>query len=561
MQNILINTKEKLKSNNYYSNSLSSIDKQKNGIFFTTDNKIIENIINVVDIKNIQDKLILEPSCGNGNVVIELIKKINNFYQSKKIIDKFIKNNLILNDINPNILNECISNINKLYYLIYKENIKINLNIFNIDFTKKNLPLNFKKYLNKIDYVIGNPPYITLYGRRDKKKSESDRSYFLKNYSQFPPNLKDGKINYAMLFIEHGLDFLSKNGKLSYILDGAFNETPYKYTREYILNNYVIDEIIHNISGFHNVASGQIILKITNNYQNNNLIKIIDYKSNDIYLKKSIKWINKESEYKFNFYKECNITNRIIKKIKNQTLSIKNIYPPKTIRTNTMLLNMEDKFIKKKEKYYKLKNNEYWYYIGSKSLKDKFDILKTDKILKYDKDLQNDINNSLKIKLKKEGIKNKKRIGMGDKIVFENPKLFIRQSAKQIIASFDNNLSTSNNSLYSFCLRNNSNHSINELMFVNSYLNSNIATFFSQKTNIIRYFVGKQPQIKISDLIKLPIIKDKTIKSKLSTMSIDFYNFKISKIQTLNKINNTLYKYFEFTNKEIIFIENEINSF
>jgi hypothetical protein len=56
-----------------------------------------------------------------------------------------------------------------------------------------------------------------------------------------------------MLFIEHALEFLKPNWQLSFVIDAAFNETAYKYTREYLLNNYNINEVMHNISEFDNV--------------------------------------------------------------------------------------------------------------------------------------------------------------------------------------------------------------------------------------------------------------------------------------------------------------------
>jgi len=59
-----------------------------------------------------------------------------------------------------------------------------------------------------------------------------------------------------------------------------------------------------------------------------------------------------------------------------------------------------------------------------------------------------------------KGIKNKKRIGFGEKIIYDNPKVYIRQSAKELIASYDDKLSSANNSLYLFSLRDCSNESI-----------------------------------------------------------------------------------------------------
>jgi len=124
------------------------------------------------------------------------------------------------------------------------------------------MPSGIYMYYEKFDYIIGNPPYITLYGRRDKKKSEEERAYYLKNYDQFPTTLKNGKINYIMLLIEHGINFLKTGGTLSFIIDVSFFETAYKYCRKYLLNNTRIRRLIFNIQGFDNVASGQIILTI-----------------------------------------------------------------------------------------------------------------------------------------------------------------------------------------------------------------------------------------------------------------------------------------------------------
>lgn len=546
-----------------YSENLSNVYKSKNGIFFTTNNEIINNIINIIDVAEVNNKVILEPSCGNGMLILELMKKIHNHYNSQLVMDNFLKHNLIFNDIDLDILNECIHNIKELYCKMHNQQIDYNLNAFNIDFTKKKDLISYSEiyqYLSKIDYVIGNPPYITLYGRRDKKKTEAERDYFLNTYNQFPAKLQNGKINYVMLFIEHALEFLKPNGQLSFIIDAAFNETAYKYTREYLLNNYNIDEIMHNISEFDNVASGQIILKISN-IKNNDKTKIIDYKTENEYYKNSLDWKNKESEYKFNFKQECNLTNHIIEKITNKTSTIQNVYPNKSIRTCSMLLNMEEKFVSKVSVDYQLNQNEYLYYIGSKSLKDKFCKMKTDKILKYNKQLQDEINNTLKIQLEKEGIKNKKRIGMGDELVFKNPKVFIRQSCKNIVASFDDNLSTSNNSLYVFSFRDNSKQSIKELMFICGYLNSSISTFVAQKTGIVRHFVGKQPQIKISDLIKLSIITDIQIKDRISNTVENIYNDSISINNGMKLINNELNQYFKLNANEIEFIENQISSF
>ena len=48
-------------------------------------------------------------------------------------------------------------------------------------------------------------------------------------------------------------------------------------------------------------------------------------------------------------------------------------------------------------------------------------MINSNKVLNYDKQLQSNINNQIKIQLGKEGIKNKKRIGLGDIAVCDIP--------------------------------------------------------------------------------------------------------------------------------------------
>ena len=116
-----------------------------------------------------------------------------------------------------------------------------------------------------------------------------------------------------------------------------------------------------------------------------------------------------------------------------------------------MLLNLENLFVfDKPEKNLNVKI--YPYYQGSKSLKYKFSKLINYKYFHYNKNLQDKINNDLKEELTKKGVKNKKRLGLGETIIYDNPKVYIRQSAKEIIASYDEMPSAANNSLYVFYL-------------------------------------------------------------------------------------------------------------
>ena len=240
--------------------------------------------------------------------------------------------------------------------------------------------------------------------------------------------------------------------------------------------------------------------------------------------------------------------------------TLKELYPKKNLRTCVMLLNMEEKFTVYDHSQH---NNVkiYPYYRGSKGLKYKYSRLRCSKYFIYNKILQDKINEDIKVELTKKGIKNKKRIGLGEIEIYENPKIFIRQSAKELIASYDEKPSSANNSLYVFSLRNNSKDSINFLKYLCGLLNSNLYTFFAQQRRIIRYNKGKQPQIKISDLYQIKVPQTIKLQTKIVKLVDNIYaqNFHIDRLKA--KIDSAIYEYYGLSEDDIEVIENSIQSY
>ncbi len=540
-------------------------NKQLNGIYLTSDSYIIDTILDsIIDDSIIFSKTFLEPSCGHGIFIIKLILKAFSINDDEKLIANFIENNLYFADIDQKMLEEVEKNILELYFCLFNNNYTGKFNSYCVDFTRMmdddfsiEKDTIFTLY-NKIDYLIGNPPYISLYGRRDKKNNEEQREYYLKHYRQFPSTLKNGKINFVMLFIEHSLKFLKTNGKLSFIIDLAFFETAYMHCRKFIVENYTINSLIYNFRHFDNVGSGQIILEICNTLPINNTVKVTDYQNETTTYIEQESWNRSDDEYKFRI-SHCKNSDEIIEKIfakKDPTL--KQLYPHKNLRTCAMLLDMEEQFVKKVPAT-TLKS--YPYYRGSSGLKYKYSKFHYEKFFYYDKALQDEINDKLKEELTLKGIKNKKRIGMGEIEVYDNPKLYIRQSAKELIASYDHNPSAANNSLYVFTLRDNSQESINTLKYLCGLINSILYTFFAQQRRIIRYNQGKQPQIKVSDLYQLHIPQSKVLENKIVDIVNRIYNDYSSAQQLKNAIDKLVYEYYGITVEEQNLIAESIQSF
>lgn len=544
-----------------FEKQLSKIVRKQNGVFLTNSLGTVENILSVVDINSdIFDKRILEPSCGQGIFILKLISDIYRSFPDEIRISNFISRNIFFVDIDKEMIDKTINNIRLLYRFLFDNDYYGSFNSIIWDFTDKNAPnislfdqqkvTPFTLLYDSFDYVIGNPPYVTLYGRRDKKENEEQRVNYLKNYNQFPDSVKNGKLNLVMLFIEHSLDFLKDKGKLSFIIDVSFFETAYEYTRKYLLEKTKIEELHINIKDF-DVASGQVILKVAKSSEpKDNEVKIRDHKSQNCYYISQASWLNKNDEYKFR-YNGCSISKTIIDKINLKgDRTLLELFPNKNLRTCVMLLDMEDRFIF--SQYEGLDEKLiYPYYQGSKALSEKFGNLNFNKYFFYNKPLQDKINDELKIQLEREGVKNKKRLGLGKQLVYDNPKLYIRQSAKEIIASIDLKRSSANNSLYVFSLGDNTQETNNFLYFLCGLLNSDLITYYAQQMNIIRFSHGKQPQIKIGDLGTIFIPMDKDLQNKISILCQSLYQKPSSKEQITVEINSILYDYYQLENSEI----------
>ena len=122
-----------------------------------TPPEYVKKLLDVVGYRNnLYGKKVAENSCGDGNVLIEIVKRY---------IKSCLKSNMTINDIRVGLQNDIwaaeidakhIENCkNRLNKLVEKYNIyNVNWNILEGDFLKENIA-------NTFDFVVGNPPYIS----------------------------------------------------------------------------------------------------------------------------------------------------------------------------------------------------------------------------------------------------------------------------------------------------------------------------------------------------------------------------------------------------------------
>ena len=179
--------------------------KIKNKCQIFTPNSITKKMLDLAGYNDsIFGRKVLENSCGDGQILSELVKRyiINSLEQGKSLkrIKKGLENDIWGLDIDEELIIKCKSKLDKIAseYDIFD----VNWNVKKYDFITTNFKISF-------DYIIGNPPYIAY-----PDLPEKIRDYVKNNYV----TCQKGKFDYSYAFIEKSYNLLSDTGVLVYII-------------------------------------------------------------------------------------------------------------------------------------------------------------------------------------------------------------------------------------------------------------------------------------------------------------------------------------------------------
>lgn len=167
---------------------------------------IASHMLDLIDYRgNMYGKTIIENSCGEGNILCAVVARYIEGLQGEPLayIRHGLEQDIVGYDIDESC---CIKTIAKLDNLVEQYGIvNVKWNISCQDTLKI-------QSVQKYDYVIGNPPYIS-YRHMDIK----NRDYLREHYE----SCKIGAFDYCYAFIEHGLKSLTTGGKLVYLIPSS----------------------------------------------------------------------------------------------------------------------------------------------------------------------------------------------------------------------------------------------------------------------------------------------------------------------------------------------------
>lgn len=184
------------------------MEVKKMGQVFTP-NKLVKQILDYAGYKkdNILKKHVIDNSCGNGAFLLEFVKRYLQAYKKKNKdlfgVEEELETYIHGIEIDFEIYNECLENLDRF---IEKQHLrKIKWDILNEN------ALNVDCYNYKMDYVIGNPPYVRVHNLEEQYNK-------VKNFSFSTSGMSD----LFLVFFELGFKMLNKEGVLCYITPNSF---------------------------------------------------------------------------------------------------------------------------------------------------------------------------------------------------------------------------------------------------------------------------------------------------------------------------------------------------
>lgn len=194
---------------------------------FTPSDYVQKLLDSVGYIKDLYGKKVLENSCGDGNILVEVVHRYisdcKNRGMSRKTISNGLARDIVAFEIDDKIHKKCLENLNSV---INQEKIpSVSWQVINEDFLLNESKMTF-------DYIIGNPPYLT-YSDMDKK----DQIILNKGFV----SCKKGKFDYCYAFIEKSLGLLSQTGKMAYLVPSSIFKTVFGCELRKIMLPYITE--------------------------------------------------------------------------------------------------------------------------------------------------------------------------------------------------------------------------------------------------------------------------------------------------------------------------------
>ncbi|MBR1375246.1 MAG: N-6 DNA methylase [Cardiobacteriaceae bacterium] len=263
-------------------------EEKNNGRYYTPIDMVcfILNTANYCG-NNILQKHIIDNSCGDGAFLCEIVRRYCETAFKKGYSTQQLKNDLEHYihgiEIEKTEHQKCIDNLNKITELS---------GIYNIEWDIKNRDaLTVQDYNGKMDFVVGNPPYVRVHNLLDYS---AVKQFYLS---------QQGMTDLYIVFYEIGINMLNKTGVLCYINPSSlFNSLAAKLLRKNLIQNKLLKKVIDlKHTQIFNATTYTAIILLTQ--ENNKYIKYTNFENqqteklnyNEFYIDENFYFSNKNN--------------------------------------------------------------------------------------------------------------------------------------------------------------------------------------------------------------------------------------------------------------------------
>lgn len=214
-----------------------------------TPEKYVMAMLDFIGYKDkVYRKKILENSCGEGNILCEIVRRYIQSAMSENLskedIVRGLEEDIVAYETDKEKIDTCVRRLN---VIVDKYQLgKIQWNINKTDFLKADIASGL------FDYIVGNPPYITYHDMTDEQRKFLGEKF---------ESCQNGRYDYCYAFIEKSLNLLNKGAKLIYLI-------PYSVIRNKFaekIRNLILEDLIElfdyeGIKIFDDVISSSVVI-------------------------------------------------------------------------------------------------------------------------------------------------------------------------------------------------------------------------------------------------------------------------------------------------------------
>jgi adenine-specific DNA-methyltransferase len=208
------------------------ISTQKSSGRFYTPPHIVQNILDLSGYygKNILQKHVMDNSCGDGAFLTEIVARYCDAAlaagASKEAVAAQLGQYIHGIEIDQSECEKCKQNVSAVVKAKNIPAVRWDIRAANA--------MSVHEYDGKMDFVLGNPPYVRVHNAGDSLEA-------VKRYSF----AKSGMTDFYLVFYEIGLQMLDEKGILGYITPSSFfNSLAGEYMRQYFVAHRLMEKIV-----------------------------------------------------------------------------------------------------------------------------------------------------------------------------------------------------------------------------------------------------------------------------------------------------------------------------